>query len=87
MVKDYKSIASKIKFEGRAFINGKYVDPIDGEKFENINPATGEKLCTVSKCNHKDVDLAVKVFISKTFSLGSFTKKVSCSYLVPLNLK
>ena len=54
MATDYKSIASKIKFEGRAFIDGKYVDAIDGEKFENINPATNEKLCTVSKCNHKE---------------------------------
>ena len=42
MASDYKSIASKIKFEGRAFIDGKYVEAIDGEKFENINPATGE---------------------------------------------
>ena len=61
MVSDYKTIASKIKFEGRAFIDGKYVNAIDGEKFENINPATNETLCLVSKCNHKDVDLAVKV--------------------------
>ena len=30
---NYKTIASKIKFEGRAFINGKYVDAIDGKKF------------------------------------------------------
>ena len=52
MASDYKSIASKIKFEGRAFIDGKYVDAIDGEKFENINPATGETLCSVAKCNH-----------------------------------
>ena len=58
---DYKLIAKKLKFEGRAFINGKYVDAIDGKKFENINPATGETLCSVAKCNHKDVDLAVKV--------------------------
>jgi len=58
---DYKSIAKKIKFEGRAYINGKYVDAIDGSKFENINPATGETLCSVAKCNNKDVDLAVKV--------------------------
>ena len=58
---NYKSIASKLKFEGRAFINGKYVDAIDGEKFENINPATGDVLCSVAKCNHKDADLAVKV--------------------------
>ena len=39
---NYKSIVKKLKFEGRAFINGKYVDAIDGKKFENINPATGE---------------------------------------------
>ena len=62
MASDYKSIASKIKFEGRAFIDGKYVDAIDGEKFENINPATGETLCSVAKCNHKDVDLSGKSF-------------------------
>jgi len=41
---NYKSIAKKLKFEGRAFINGKYVDAIDGKKFENINPATGENV-------------------------------------------
>ena len=57
----YKLIADKLKFEGRAYINGKYVDAIDGEKFETINPATGETLCSVAKCNNKDVDLAVKV--------------------------
>ena len=73
MASDYKSIASKIKFEGRAFIDGKYVDAIDGEKFENINPATGEKLCTVSKCNHKDVDLAVKVS-RKAFNSGVWSR-------------
>ena len=57
MASNYKSIASKIKFEGRAFIGGRYVDAIDGEKFENINPATGETLCSVSKCNHKVLEL------------------------------
>ena len=58
---DYKSIAKKLKFEGRAYINGKYVDAVDHAKFENINPATGETLCSVTKCNHKDIDVAVKV--------------------------
>ena len=38
----YKSIANKLKFEGRAFINGKYVNAIDGKKFETINTATGK---------------------------------------------
>jgi aldehyde dehydrogenase (NAD+)/gamma-glutamyl-gamma-aminobutyraldehyde dehydrogenase len=60
MAVNYKAIAKKLKFEGRAFINGKYVNAIDGKKFETINPATGEKLCTVAKCNHKDVDLQLK---------------------------
>ena len=32
-------------------------------------------------------DAQEKKLISKIFSLGSFTKKVSCSYFVPLNLK
>ena len=70
---DYKSIAKKLKFEGRAYINGKYVDAIDGAKFENINPATGETLCSVAKCNHKDVDAAVKV-ARKAFESGVWSR-------------
>ena len=46
---DYKSIAKKLEFEGRAYINGKYVDAIDGAKFVNINPATGETLYLQTK--------------------------------------
>ena len=30
MAVNYKSIAKNLKFEGRAFIDGKYVDAIDG---------------------------------------------------------
>ena len=70
---DYKSIAKKLKFEGRAYINGKYIDAIDGAKFEDINPATGETLCSVAKCNHKDVDLAVKVS-RKAFESGIWSR-------------
>ncbi|MDC0895785.1 aldehyde dehydrogenase [Candidatus Pelagibacter sp.] len=73
MATNYKAIAKKLKFEGRAFINGKYVNAIDGNKFETINPATGEKLCTVAKCNHKDVDLAVKVS-RKAFNSGVWSR-------------
>jgi len=73
MAVNYKAIAKKLKFEGRAFINGKYVNAIDGKKFETINPATGEKLCTVAKCNHKDVDLAVKVS-RKAFNSGVWSR-------------
>ncbi len=70
---NYKSIASKLNFEGRAFIDGKYIDAIDGQKFENINPATGETLCSVAKCNYKDVDLAVKAS-RKAFESGMWSR-------------
>ena len=70
---NYKSIAANIKFEGRAFINGKYVDALSGEKFETINPATGEVLCSVAKCNGKDVDLAVEVS-RKAFNSGVWSR-------------
>ena len=73
MTVNFKKIAKNIKFEGRAFINGKYVNAIDGKKFETINPATGEKLCTVAKCNHKDFDLAVKVS-RKAFNSGVLSR-------------
>ena len=72
-IQNYKSIASKLNFEGRAFIDGKYVDAIDGQKFENINPATGETLCSVAKCNYKDVDLAVKAS-RKAFESGIWSR-------------
>ena len=71
---DYKSIASDLDFEGRAFIDGKYVDAIDGQRFENINPATGETLCYVAKCNYKDADLAVKAS-RKAFESGIWSRK------------
>jgi aldehyde dehydrogenase (NAD+)/gamma-glutamyl-gamma-aminobutyraldehyde dehydrogenase len=73
VVTNYKAIATKLKFEGRAFINGKYVNAIDGKKFDTINPATGEKLCAVAKCNQKDVDLAVKVS-RKAFNSGVWSR-------------
>jgi len=69
----YKSIVSKLKLEGRAYINGKYVDAIDGKKFETINPATGEVLCSVAKCNIKDVNLAVQVS-RKVFESGVWSR-------------
>ena len=71
---DYKSIASNLDFEGRAFIDGKYVDAIDGQRFENINPATGDTLCYVAKCNYKDADLAVKAS-RKAFESGIWSRK------------
>ena len=47
MVSDYKSIANKIKFEGRAFIDGNYVDAIDGKQ----TPAASQTDLSVKTLN------------------------------------
>ena len=73
MEKRYEPIADNIKFEGRAFINGNYVDAVDGHKYENLNPATGKIICSVARCNYKDVDLAVKA-ARKSFDSGIWSK-------------
>ena len=44
---NYKSIANKLKFEGRAYINGKYVDAIDGKK-EALNQYLQTKTIWIS---------------------------------------
>ena len=49
------------------------LDAIDGSKIQNTNPATGETLCSVAKCNHKDVDAAVKV-PRKAFESGVWSR-------------
>ncbi|MFQ5983129.1 MAG: aldehyde dehydrogenase [Woeseiaceae bacterium] len=45
--------------ETRLFIDGEYVDAIDGERFETVNPANFEAFASVSAANAKDVDRAV----------------------------
>src|SRR5436309_316815 len=42
------------------FINGKWRDPQDGVFFDTTDPATGEKIASVSQGSSADVDAAVK---------------------------
>ena len=46
--------------ETRFFIDGAYVDSLDGKRFDDINPANRETIAAVSAANEKDVDAAVK---------------------------
>jgi aldehyde dehydrogenase (NAD+) len=41
------------------FINGEFVDPIDGEQFKTVNPASEEVLAEISAAGRQDVDRAV----------------------------
>ncbi len=56
---EYKAIAAGLKLPTRAFINGEFVDAIDGATMQSINPATGEVLADIAACKTADVDLAV----------------------------
>lgn len=44
----------------QCFIDNEWVDAQDGDTFEVLNPATGEKLCDVASGKQADVDAAVK---------------------------
>jgi gamma-glutamyl-gamma-aminobutyraldehyde dehydrogenase len=44
----------------QAFINGDFVDALDGATFDSLAPSTGSVFATVAACNEADVDRAVK---------------------------
>ncbi len=55
----YRDIAAGLTLPTKAFINGAFVDAIDGSTMASINPATGEELAQIAACKKADVDLAV----------------------------
>src|SRR5262249_51255120 len=44
----------------KLFIDGKWVDPVEGKSFDTLNPATGEVIAKVDEGTAKDIDKAVK---------------------------
>lgn len=43
----------------RAFIDGEFVDAIDGATFESLAPATGRAVADVASCGEADIDRAI----------------------------
>lgn len=41
------------------FINGEFVDPIDGKYFDNTSPVNGKLLCQIARSNAKDIEAAL----------------------------
>ncbi|MAT87761.1 MAG: aldehyde dehydrogenase [Aestuariivita sp.] len=70
---DYKAISDNIRPNGQAFIDGKFCDADDGEKFETTNPATGQVLASVAHCKAADVDRAV-VAARRVFNAGTWSR-------------
>src|SRR6476469_9336981 len=48
------------KTEYKALIGGEWASSVSGETMEVINPATGEVIAEVPRCNADDVDRAVE---------------------------
>ena len=57
---DWRQLAGDLDIEGRAFINGRFVDALSGETRPTVNPANGRELAEVAVCGPADADLAVK---------------------------
>ena len=58
---DWHARAKALKIDGRALINGKRVNAVDGQTFECFSPIDNRKLTDVVSCKAADVDLAVSV--------------------------
>ena len=68
-LQEWQDLAASLKIEGRAFINGEYVDALSGATRPTTNPADGSELAQVASCGPEDAELAVKV-ARRTFESG-----------------
>ncbi|MBW4707972.1 aldehyde dehydrogenase [Roseobacter sp. YSTF-M11] len=69
----YQAIAARLTPTGQAFIDGAFCDAADGDKFETVNPATGEVLASVAHCKAADVDRAVAA-ARRVFNAGTWSR-------------
>jgi gamma-glutamyl-gamma-aminobutyraldehyde dehydrogenase len=69
---EWHARAKSLRYETRHFIDGAYVDSLDGARLSVINPATGVELTTVAAGSAADIDRAVQAakrcFVSKAWS-------------------
>jgi len=56
---DWLALAGQLDIEGRAFINGRYVDALSGRTRPTVNPANGREIAEVALCGPEDADLAI----------------------------
>ncbi|MCR9237187.1 MAG: aldehyde dehydrogenase family protein [Alphaproteobacteria bacterium] len=54
-----KTMAFEFKKKYGNFINGNFVDPIDGKYFDNTSPVNGKLLCQIARSNAKDIEAAL----------------------------
>jgi aldehyde dehydrogenase len=54
-------LAEKLPFKNRYgnYINGDWIEPVDGQYFENTTPITGQAFCEIARSSKADVELAL----------------------------
>ncbi|KAF8158618.1 aldehyde dehydrogenase [Mycena galopus ATCC 62051] len=57
---DTAAFKGSIPINSGLFIDGKWVDPVEPDAIDIVNPASGQKIAEVSLGSAKDVDIAVK---------------------------
>lgn len=66
---DWLELKSKLTYQNKAWIDGKWHTPLNKETYDVINPATGELIVKMAACQQEDVDLAVAA-AKRTFNAG-----------------
>ncbi len=69
---DPRSLAPRLP-QPKLYIDGKFVDPVEGKTLPVVNPATGQKLMDAPAATAPDVDLAVRA-ARRAFETGPWRK-------------
>ena len=72
-VSDWQARAGQLEIEGRAFINGRYVDALSGQTRPTISPGDGSAITDVALCDNEDAEVAVQG-ARDTFECGAWSK-------------
>lgn len=70
---DWHARARGLRVETKLFIDGEFVDAVDGGRFTTINPATGREQHQMVRGNEKDVNKAVAA-ARRTFKSGVWSR-------------
>ncbi|MCO6055140.1 aldehyde dehydrogenase [Pseudomonas sp. MOB-449] len=70
---DWEERASRLRIEGRAFIQGEYVEAASGDTFDCISPVDGRLLCKVASSGEADAMRAV-ASARATFDSGTWSR-------------
>ena len=69
----WQALASQLKIEGRAYVNGAYQWAAGGDTFVSISPIDGRELAAVASCGQADADQAVTA-ARQVFERGTWSR-------------